>query len=77
MATVVYLALAGTVLTFGLYYWLLRHFASHRLSLIAYTAPIIALLLSWITGESEPHLHTVLGSGLILVGVAVATRRPR
>lgn len=77
VASVVYLALVGTVLTFTLYFWLLRHVAAYRLSMIAYLTPAIALTLGTVWG-GEPLTHwTVAGSLTILAGVALVVARRR
>lgn len=74
VASVVYLALVGTVVTFGLFFWLMRHAPAYRMSLIAYITPVIALALGWSVG-SEPVTQTTLaGTGLILAGVALVVR---
>ena len=75
--SVAYLATAGTVVTFGLYFWLLRHAPAHKLSLIAYVTPVIALTLGWAVGEERVTLHTIGGTCLILIGVAMVVRRRR
>jgi drug/metabolite transporter (DMT)-like permease len=75
--SVAYLSIAGTVVTFGLYFWLLRHAPANKLSLIAYVIPAIALTLGWTLGAEEVGLHTVAGAGLILMGVALVVRRLR
>ncbi|MCZ6598899.1 MAG: EamA family transporter [Planctomycetota bacterium] len=75
--SVAYLSIMGTVVTFGLYYWLLRYMAAHRLSLIAYVIPAIALFLGWAIGDEAVGLDTLGGTALILGGVAmIAQRRP-
>jgi drug/metabolite transporter (DMT)-like permease len=80
IASVVYLAIPGTVVTFGLYFWLLRFVDAHRLSLIAYVTPAIAIALGSLLGD-EPFTATIaLGGALILAGVGLvvtARRRPR
>jgi drug/metabolite transporter (DMT)-like permease len=73
--SVLYLAVAGTVVTFGLYFWILRHTAAHRLSLIAYVTPAVALLLGWAVGREPITAKTVAGSALILSGVSLVVRR--
>jgi drug/metabolite transporter (DMT)-like permease len=75
-ASVVYLALAGTVLTFGLYFWLMRHVAASSLSLIAYVTPVIALALGWMFGETLT-LSTIGGAVLIVGSVALVVRVPK
>jgi drug/metabolite transporter (DMT)-like permease len=82
LASVVYLALAGTVLTFGLYYWAMRYAPAYRLSTIAYLTPLLALTLGTLAGGEPFTAFTALGSALILGGVALvlggaAGARPR
>lgn len=73
--SVAYLSVVGTVLTFGLYYWLLRFAPSNRMSLIAYVSPAIALWLGAGVGDEPVGLTTLGGSGLILAGIWLAMRR--
>jgi len=77
IGSVAYLALAGTVVTFGVYFWLLRHAPVTRLSIIAYGVPVVALLLGGTVGEEPVGLATVGGMLLILVGVALMISGPR
>lgn len=70
---ITYLALVGTVMTFGLYFWLMRHIEAYRLSLIAYITPAIALLLGALVDGEPVYWHTILGFVLILFGVALAS----
>lgn len=76
LLTVAYLALAGTVLTFGLYYWLMRHVPANKLSLIAYVTPVVALGLGWAFGE--PLTAWTAGGAVLIVGsVALVVRLPK
>lgn len=75
IGSVLYLAVFGTAVTFGLYYWLLRFVAANRLSLIAYLTPAIALWLGWAVADEPLSGTTVAGSALILIGIAGALRR--
>ncbi len=77
IASVLYLAAFGTVLTFTLYFWLLRHVAAYRLSMIAYVTPAIALAFGTAFGDEPLTRWTVLGSLTILVGVALVVVRAR
>ena len=70
-----YLALVGTVLTFGIYFWLLRYAPSYRLSLIAYVTPAIALSLGSLLGGEPFTGATLAGSALVLLGVVLVVRR--
>jgi drug/metabolite transporter (DMT)-like permease len=71
---IVYLALVGTVLTFGLYFWLLRYAPANLLSLIAYVIPVLALALGWAVGGEPIGAHTLGGTALVLLGVALVVR---
>lgn len=72
--SVAYLAVMGTCVTFGVYFWLLRHVAAFRLSLTAYVIPLVALLLGVMVGDEPLGSSTLLGTALILVGVAAGAR---
>jgi len=75
IGSVVYLALAGTVLTFSLYFWLLRHTEAWRLSTISYVTPAVALLLGTFVGDEPFTGWTLTGSLTILAGVVLGTFR--
>jgi drug/metabolite transporter (DMT)-like permease len=74
IGSVLYLALFGTVLTFGLFFWLLRYVDAHKMSLIAYVMPPIALILGALV-RSEPLTgNTIAGAACILCGVVLVVR---
>jgi|688.fasta_scaffold05524_10 drug/metabolite transporter (DMT)-like permease len=73
IASVAYLGIAGTALTFGIYFWLLRHTTAYRMSLVSYVTPPIAVLLGWWIGDEPISVWTLLAMGLIFSGVALAT----
>jgi drug/metabolite transporter (DMT)-like permease len=75
IASVAYLAFAGTVFTFGVYLWLLRHLPAFLLSLTSYVVPVIALLLGALLGGEPLTLTTLAGALLVLGGVALTLRR--
>jgi drug/metabolite transporter (DMT)-like permease len=77
IASVVYLALAGTALTFGVYFWLLRYAEAHKLALIAYVTPVIALTLGWTLGDEPIRATTLLGTGMVVGGVVLVARPGR
>jgi drug/metabolite transporter (DMT)-like permease len=74
IASVAYLALFGTVLTFGLYFWLLRFVDAHKLSLIAYVTPAIALTLGPLVRGEPMTKNTIAGAACILCGVVLVAR---
>jgi len=65
-----YLAIAGTVVTFTLYFWALRYARANQLALMSYVTPAIAVLLGvGVAGEPVTR-WTGLGLVTILLGVA-------
>ena len=64
-------------MTFTLYYWLLRHMTATRLALIAYTAPVVALILGAVFLDEPVTLRTLPGSSLVVMGVALTVRAPQ
>jgi drug/metabolite transporter (DMT)-like permease len=77
LASIAYLALIGTVVTFGMFFWLMRYARATTLSLIAYVTPVIALTLGALIEHEPVGRDTLLGSGAILVGVALVLRPRR
>lgn len=72
--SVVYLAVVGTVLTFGVYFWLLRHAPAYKLSVIPYVTPVVAVLLGAAFADEVIGATTIAAMGLILAGVLFVTR---
>ncbi len=75
VGALLYLALFGSVVTFTLYYWVLARVAATRVALITYVIPIVALVIGVVFRDEPWTARTVLGSGLVVLGVALATRR--
>jgi drug/metabolite transporter (DMT)-like permease len=73
---VTYLVLAGSVVTFLLYFWLMKTWSATTMSFIAIFTPAIALLLGFLVLDERPTLWTALGAALILGGVVLALRKP-
>ena len=74
VSALLYLALAGSAVTFTLYYWLLSHMPAKRLALITYVIPVEAVLIGTALGE-RLTARIVAGSGLVVFGVALAVHR--
>jgi drug/metabolite transporter (DMT)-like permease len=75
--SVVYLAVCGTVVTFGLYFWLLRTIDANRMGLIAYVTPAVALFLGATLGGEAITVSMAAGAGLVLLGVMFVVRGKR
>ena len=67
-----YLAVAGSVITFLVYFSLLKTWSVTSLSFISVFTPAIALFLGFVFLEERPTLWTVAGTILILGGVVLA-----
>ena len=75
IGSILYLALAGTVVAFGLYFWLMRYLPATRLSLITYIIPVVALTLGALFGDEAVGWTTGGGLLAILAGVALGASR--
>ena len=74
VAALLYLALAGSAVTFTIYYWVLERVPATRLALITFGIPVVAVIVGAL-GLGEPiTAQTVTGSILVLSGVGVALR---
>jgi drug/metabolite transporter (DMT)-like permease len=69
---VLYLALAGTVLAFFVYFSMLKSWSVTSLSFISVFTPAIALVLGFVFLGERPTAWTVVGAVLIVAGVAFA-----
>jgi drug/metabolite transporter (DMT)-like permease len=67
-----YLAIFGSALSFSLYYWLMRHISATRLSLIAYSTPVVAVAVGAVFLHEPVTPRTIAGSALVVAGVALA-----
>ncbi|HEV8580832.1 MAG TPA: DMT family transporter [Thermoanaerobaculia bacterium] len=70
-----YLALLGSALPFTLFFWLLKHQTATGMSLINYAIPVIAVAVGTVFFDEPFTLRIVVGTALVLVGVAVAMRK--
>ena len=68
-----YLAIAGSAVTFSLWYWLLSHLPVKKMSLVAYIIPIVAVFIGWLRAEPLTT-RMIIGSALVISAVAVATQ---
>ena len=75
VSALLYLAIAGSAVTFSLYYWLLRNLAATRLSLITYGIPVVAVFLGTVFLDEPLTARMVAGGALVLFGVGFALRR--
>jgi drug/metabolite transporter (DMT)-like permease len=74
----IYLVIAGTVLTFSSYMWLLTHVPPARVATYAFVNPAVAVLLGWAIAGEGLSLGALLATAVIMAAVAVVVteRRP-
>ncbi len=69
-----YLALAGTVVTFGAYIWLLDRVPAPLVATCTFVNPVIAVLLGWAVLGEHVGLDMLAGSVLVIGSVIVVWR---
>ena len=76
-SAIAYLAVAGSVVTFLIYFSLLKTWSVTSLSFISVFTPPIALFLGFVFLDEQPTLWTLVGTALILAGVTLALTKPQ
>jgi drug/metabolite transporter (DMT)-like permease len=71
-AAIIYLAIVGSVVSFLVYFSLLKTWSVTSLSFISVFTPAIALALGFVFLDERPTVWTAVGAVLILAGVALA-----
>ena len=71
-----YLIVAGSIIAFTAYVWLIHHESPTKVGTYAYVNPVIAVLLGYFLGGEALGARTVLGTLLVLVSVVVITTTP-
>src|ERR1700678_4676992 len=73
----IYLIIAGSIVGFTAYVWLLHHESPTKVGTYAYVNPVVAVLLGYFLGGEALGPRTVAGTLLILVSVVVITTTPK
>ena len=74
---ILYLAVVGTAVTFGLYFWLLKHIPATKAALIAYGTPIVAVAVGCAFLDEPLTVRIVIGTVGVLAGTWIAGRAKR
>jgi drug/metabolite transporter (DMT)-like permease len=69
----IYLIVAGSIIAFTAYVWLLHHESPTKVGTYAYVNPVVAVVLGHFLGGEELGLRTILGTVFVLVSVVVIT----
>jgi drug/metabolite transporter (DMT)-like permease len=69
VGSVIYLGIFGSIVTFGIYYWLLKKVPAVIMSLTAFLTPVFAVLIGVFIGNEPITLNILLGAVLVLTGM--------
>jgi drug/metabolite transporter (DMT)-like permease len=72
-----YLIVAGSIIAFTAYVWLIHHESPTKVGTYAYVNPVVAVLLGYFLGGEGLSLRTIVGTMLVLVSVVVITTTPK
>ncbi len=68
-----YLIVAGSIVGFTAYIWLIHHESPTKVGTYAYVNPVVAVLVGYFLGGEALGLRTIVGSLFVLVSVVVIT----
>jgi len=71
---ILYLAVAGSIIAFTAYIWLLNRMRATAVTSYAYVNPVVALLIGHWFGNEALGVRTALGAALVVFSVVVAIR---
>lgn len=71
-----YLTVAGSIVAYTAYTWLIHHESPTLVGTYAYVNPVVAVLIGYFFGGEALGLRTIVGAGCILVSVVVITTTP-
>src|SRR6202140_1439061 len=73
----VYLIVAGSIVGFTAYVWLIHHESPTKVGTYAYVNPVVAVLVGYFLGGEAIGPRTIVGTLLGLVSVVVITTTPK
>jgi len=71
--SLLYLIVAGSIIGFTAYVWLIHHESPTKVGTYAYVNPVVAVLLGYFLGAEPLGLRTILGTLFVLISVVVIT----
>jgi drug/metabolite transporter (DMT)-like permease len=72
-----YLIVAGSIIGFTAYVWLIHHESPTKVGTYAYVNPVVAVLIGYFLGGESLGARTIAGTFLVLVSVVVITTTPK
>ena len=71
--SLLYLIVAGSIVGYTAYVWLIHHESPTKVGTYAYVNPVVAVLVGYFLGGEALGLRTILGTLLVLISVVVIT----
>ena len=71
--SLLYLIVAGSIVGFTAYVWLIHHESPTKVGTYAYVNPVVAVLVGYFLGGEALGLRTILGTTFVLISVVVIT----
>jgi drug/metabolite transporter (DMT)-like permease len=71
--SLLYMIVAGSIIAFTAYVWLIHHESPTKVGTYAYVNPVVAVLLGYFLGGEALGLRTILGTVFVLISVVVIT----
>jgi drug/metabolite transporter (DMT)-like permease len=72
-----YLIVAGSIIGFTAYVWLIHHESPTKVGTYAYVNPVVAVLVGYFLGGEAIGPRTIVGTLLVLLSVVVITTTPK
>jgi drug/metabolite transporter (DMT)-like permease len=77
IGSLLYLAIFGSCIAFGAYYWLVHEVPPAQLATYAYVNPAVAVLLGWLVLGETLSAMQLIGTAIILLSVLAVTQASR
>jgi drug/metabolite transporter (DMT)-like permease len=74
VASMIYLGIMSSIITFTAFSWLMRVTSPARVATYAYVNPVVAVFLGWALNNEPLHVHTLIAAAIIVFAVIVLTR---
>jgi len=68
-----YLIVAGSILAFTAYVWLIHHESPTKVGTYAYVNPVVAVFLGWLVLHEKVDRFILAGSAIVVVSVILVT----
>ena len=72
--TIAFLAILGTIVTFGIYFRLIKETSAVTMTYVAIITPVVAVFLGWLILNENFDYYAAAGSALVICGVGLSLR---